>query len=111
MEGGEYFFHAVMDLGFVVACELIETMYAIDGATADGDEPRRLRLVDEADRFSVSLQRIEKHPFVYIWHDRIEKMTRITPMRDINTMDEFQAWLVGCNTRDRELMGFDPVLV
>ncbi|KMO40653.1 hypothetical protein VQ02_07375 [Methylobacterium variabile] len=106
---GNHFFEAMRDIGHVTACELVETMYALDAAA--GDAPKIARLNDEARRFSIALQQYETHPFVYIRHDRVEMTTQIIRMRDINSMEEFHAWKAGLETRDRELMGFEALLV
>ncbi|TNC12679.1 hypothetical protein FF100_13455 [Methylobacterium terricola] len=107
---GNHFVEAMQDMGFTLSCELVETLYALDGAEGDFDKVTRLN--DEADRFAISLQQFEKHPFVFIHHDREEMMTQIVPMRDLKKMDDFKAWKAGLpSPRDRELMGFEPMLV
>lgn len=106
---GQHFFEAERDIGFATACELVETIYALDGAF--GDAAKITRLNDEAQRFAISLQQYESHPFVFIRHDREAMTTEIEPMLDIATEAEFDAWEVGLGASHQGLLGRKPAVL
>ncbi|SEO42439.1 hypothetical protein SAMN04487843_101343 [Methylobacterium sp. ap11] len=106
---GRHFFEAERDIAFVTACELVETVYALDGAF--GDAAKVARLNNEAQRFAISLQEYELHPYVFISHDRTAMMTEIQPMLNIATEAEFDAWEVGLGASHYGLLGHKPAVL
>ncbi|MFE1597457.1 hypothetical protein [Methylobacterium sp. ID0610] len=106
---GEHRDEAKRDLGFVVACELVETMFALDGAR--GDAAKVARLNDEGQRFAISLQQYEKHPFVFVHHDRVAMTTNIVPMKDLKTLADFNAWEKGLNSVHGGLLGLQGAML